>query len=168
MFLTNEALDQLTNTIFAQTTELDRGDIIPLEMIEEASGFGRYTESWSHLIIKLKRKMLADRAIALWSVRTIGYKLCTKDEQLNMTAEKRQRKAIRQLSRSLREVGALEPGELSIHMQHVRSIRLRDMLATRRLLKRQLRQQKSEARRTQTIPSVAASRRPAEAVLQAP
>ena len=160
MFEHNEQLESLVTSILGRVAGLDRGDVIPLSLIESEAAVQRYTELWGQLIVKLKRRMLDERHICLWSIRNVGYKLCTRTEQINFTAIKRQQRAVRQLSRSVREVGAVPAAELALHLQQVRALRLRHMTAARRLLKRQLREQRNEIRKSDTIPTIASAWQP--------
>lgn len=147
-----DVLKEMANAAYERAKELDRGDVIPWEAIEEAAGIERYSEHWTSVIKKLKRKFLDERGIALWAVAGVGLKLTTKDEQLNLITVKRQRRAVRQMSRSLQELGALPSLELTNNQRRLQAYRLDEMHRTRRLMKRSIRHQGEEVRKTEVNP----------------
>jgi hypothetical protein len=152
VFETKPVILDLAELLYARAGQLDRGDVLRTEEVEVVTGCVRYEDCWTTLLKKFRRLMLDRRHIALWPVPGVGYRLCTKDEQLNLITVARQRRAARQLSRSLREVGAMPNRELTLHQQRVRALKVRQMLATRRQIKAQVREQERTTRRSDTPP----------------
>jgi hypothetical protein len=134
-------LDELAERAYATLAGLDRGQVVRTEALEEATGLRRYEGCWGSVVKRLKAHALERRNIALWAVPEVGYKLCTKDEQLKMVPSKRQRRAARQIARAVREVGALPAGELTLHQQQLRAAELEQMRRSQRQLRRHLREQ---------------------------
>ena len=151
-FELNTIIDDKAALILAAADPLCRGDVIPFEAIERIADMVRDGEKWSTLVRALKRRMLRSRRIALWPVPNVGYRLCTVDEQLNMLAESRQRRAGRQLSRTLVEVGALPHGELTLHEKRIKSVRMEQVRHARKMLKRAARHQRQAAAPSPTLP----------------
>ena len=154
MFGENEAITTAAKAIFSFAANLGRGDVLKFDDIERISGFERYDREgkWNSLIRKIRQMVLNERDIALRPIITIGYKFCTKDEQLKWCARQRQRRAIRQLNRGVREVGALPANELSVHQQQLKAITVQNLIAERRSVKRGIRSQRNEIKRTETLP----------------
>lgn len=134
------------------TVNLNRGDVLPHEEIEKASGIERYSTCWNSLIKKLRRRLRIDRGLSIWPVHSVGYKLCTHDEQLNMVAEKLQRQAVRRATRAIKEVTALPDRELSMFQRRIKQYRVDSMKTQRRLLKRAIHDQRNVAKKTETMP----------------
>jgi hypothetical protein len=144
--------------VVAWLANKQREDILPLVVIEELTGCHRYTDSWGTIIKKIRRRLLNERHIALLTERSVGYRLCNHGEQLYECSKRRQRRARRQLSSAILEVGALPIQELSIHDQRNRSLKLDHLATTRRTMKRQVREQHQQMRRFEATPQVAGPR----------
>lgn len=152
MLEAKEIFEDIVTNLLNKMASQDRGDVLPLETIERISKIRRYEKGWGTVIKKLKRKLLHTRGIALWPVPTVGYRLCTHEEQLCLLSVHRQKRATRQLTRSHRELAALEPAELSVYQQRVRAMKMQDAIQARRLIKRQITGQKRERPPEQSIP----------------
>lgn len=145
LFDEKKALSDIAKKIMDATASMKRGDIIPFAMIESVSGITRYTTGWASVVKKLKRLMLQERQIALWPVVSVGYKLCTKEEQLNKLPVARQKRATRQITRSIFETESLDTEGLSDHQKRVKALRVHQMIQSRRLIKRNIKRQSEEA-----------------------
>lgn len=105
-----------------------RGDIIPWSVIELAMNRAR-TETGGWTIIKrLRERLLHDREICTLPEDTVGLRLLTDQEAASELPIMRQKKAYRQVSRCLREIRAVNRGNLSDHERllldfHRRSLR---------------------------------------------
>jgi hypothetical protein len=152
MFTTNEALTAALQAVFAFAQDLDRGDILKHADIERVSGFPKDTVQWGALIVKLRRIMQDMRGIALRPIKNVGYKLCTKEEQLKWCPRNRQRRAIRQVNKGVKELSVLRPEELSLHQQRLRALTIQNMVEERRALKRGVREQRYCMRETEALP----------------
>lgn len=117
------------------TIHLRRGDLVAYGAIEEATGEGFGTSRWQTVVRKWKRSMLRDRDIDLRTVRGVGYRLCTHEEQLTVMADDRLRYAHNDLRRARDGVGALPAGELTDHQAALRAFRLKEIGQQRRSLR---------------------------------
>ncbi len=123
-----------------------RGDTIAHEEIEKAAGIKRDAPQWGHLIQKLKRKLRKESGITVWSVPGIGYKLCTRDEQLNEVSENLLKQSVRRSSRAIAEVDALPIRELDMTQRRVKHYRMNAMRKQRQLMRASIRDQAKEAK----------------------
>lgn len=130
----------------------ERGDIITFEAIEKATGLTRYGEGWNSTIQRTRKKVLRDRAIAVWPERNVGYKLLTKDEQLVKLPLERQRRAARQLTRSIQAVEAIPVGSLSLHQQNIQAMQRQALRLRRRTIRSGIRKSLLEGRKQESVP----------------
>ena len=152
MFSTNEQLEKTASAVYEHAKDLDRGDTLAHDDIERISGCLRYEGQWGAIVMKVRKKILRERGIALRPIATVGYRFCTKEEQLKYCARNRQKRAVRQLNRGVREIAALEPNSLSLHQQRLRAVAMQDLIHERRMVKRGLRNQAQEIKKTETLP----------------
>lgn len=139
-FATKEELQQIHRDLMNHAGKLNRGDSIPIEVIERISGMVSYSESWTHVIRTFKRNMRKDRGIALWSLERGAYKLLTNQEQVHVCGLKRQKRMLRQSTNAVREVRAVDPDDLSEHDRLVRLATLNQLRLQRRFIISGLRQ----------------------------
>lgn len=151
-----EELQRSVDAVVRFAANLGRGDTLRLTSIEQLSGCERYTGRWNAIVRKVRLAVLRDRGIALRPITNVGYRLCEHDEQLRYCSRNRQRRAIRQLGRGLLEVDALPPAELTDHQQHLRALMVQQLRTERRQVRRGVRSQQAELRRTETMPARAA------------
>jgi len=97
-----------------------RGDVVSWGEIETAAGFERESTHWTSFNRRMRRIFRQNTGIVLWPVVSVGLKLLTTDEQLNMRSISRQRRAIRQLTRDVVELKALPDAELSDHQRNAK------------------------------------------------
>ncbi len=144
-------ITEMLNKVWEATSSLRRGDILSHEAIAAAAGIEPYSKHWTTIINKLKARFLSELSITLWSVRLVGYKLLSAEEQVNEPAVKRQKRASRQLFRAVNEVEATPDDHLSSHERQVKLVRVRGMSHMRNALQKSMKEQ-SVVRRTETPP----------------
>lgn len=153
VFTTNERLQEVANAILAHADTLSRGDTLLYADMERLSGLRRYiSPQWSALVRKVKRALLRDRKIALLPIRSVGYRFCLPEEQVNVIADMRLKKSSRQLTRTISEVGAVPASELTVHQQRTQTFRVDSTKQVRSALRRASKDQKNAASPTPTLP----------------
>ena len=131
---------------------LNRGDILPFEALESAFECQRYKGNWTYLVKKFRLKILSERGIALRPVVGVGYKFCDEDEQYLWCSKNRQRRAVRQIGRGIREVESGSTDSINEHGRRVRGLKLQQMQLQRNIIVRCVKSQNAEIRATPTIP----------------
>lgn len=152
MFDKSDVLESVVTRVFEFAKDLERGDILHLEDIERIVGCERYEGQWGGIVRKVRLRIRDERGIATRSVVTVGYKLLTKEEQVTVCPQDRQRRASRQITRGIQEVAALDASELNVHQAQRRSMALDAMRRERRAIKRAVREQATLARPWQGLP----------------
>jgi hypothetical protein len=109
-----------------------RGDIIGWMLIEDKCGFGRYTQHWSAFIVRLKKTYLKEKGISLWAIPEVGLKLLTVEEQISWRSKKRRARAMRQLIKDVRELGAIPAKEMSPRQAQERAFRIQQTRESRK------------------------------------
>lgn len=151
MFEAKDIYHDMLAALMVLVDPLNRGDVVAHESIEAAAGIKRYSERWGALIKKWRRRMSRERGISLVSVIDVGYKLATKEEQINVVPVKLQKQALRRNRRAINELACTPEGELSVHQRRVKHYRLEAMQTSNRLQRRSLRDQGKVAK-TPTLP----------------
>lgn len=152
MFSTKEEIQRTVDAMVDHVKSLDRGDVVKFGDLETITGTERYAGRWVLYVQKMRRRILKERGIAMRPLVNVGYKLCTKDEQLKYCARNRQRRAVRQLNRGIAEVDHLPHDGLSLHQQRLRALTLDNLRHERRAVRRCMREQGAEIKRTETLP----------------
>lgn len=127
-----------------------RGDVVPWATLEAAVGFVRYTEHWGAFLHRMRRDFRNVTGIVLWPVRDVGLELLTINDQLHKRSIARHRRAVKQLTKELRELDALPDGELTQHQQEVKARKLMKARDERRAVLRGLREGHSLLRPSKT------------------
>jgi hypothetical protein len=147
----NKVLDDKAAAVLKAAEPFGRGDVMPTDAIEKACGELRYTKHWTSIVKKFRKRLLRERRIALLPVNGVGYRFCTHDEQIHETSNRRQRRAVRQLRQTLREVGAVPKGELTTFQAFNQYFRLEQVRAQAKSLRDSMRDQEAKAV-TKTLP----------------
>lgn len=131
------ALDNITSHIHATKS---RGDTIPHEEIESVSGVMRHNRvEWGWLISRLRKRLLREHGWAFIQTPdliNVGYKLPTETEQVEECGRNRAKRSARQAHKGIREVGAVEPGNLPMHLQRARARRIHQLREARKSARR--------------------------------
>lgn len=153
LFSTNRELEAAVQAVVEFAAGLDRGDTLLLTDIERIAKCDRYTGQWNSIVKKVRRAILLDRNIVMRPVVTVGYRLMEIDESARYCARHRQRQAIRRLTAGILEVEhGLPVGQLTLHQQQLRAIQIQQMQVERRQVRRGVRDQQAEIRKTETMP----------------
>lgn len=115
---------------------LKRGDILLWADIEKVVGESRAENRAKYIIKTFRSRVLNEMNIFLKSVVNVGLKACSPEEQVEHGGVVRQRKAMRQARRGLKEVRAVEPGDLSLHQQRIRASSIDQLKLTQRMARR--------------------------------
>ena len=116
----NETITRYVDALFEACRPLERNEVLTHEVIREILEVEPREGHWDYCIIKLKRRMEAERGITIWSEYGIGYRLLTKDEQLTFVPRMRFRRARRQYRKAQRSVAALPDRQLTVHQRRVK------------------------------------------------
>jgi hypothetical protein len=117
----SEKIKEMVGLLIEAARPLKRGDILGHERIVGILGVEPHTLHWQGCVIKLKRHMERERGITLWPEHTVGYKLCTIQDQIEVGHE-RQIRARRQIKKGLRSIKALPSKGLTLHQQRLRAM----------------------------------------------
>lgn len=124
MFKAKDEITDATNRVLDLFRHYTRGDVATWEVIEATAGFSRGGGHWTSFAYRLKRDLRRTRGITLNAVRGVGWKLETVKEQLEDAPVRRQRRAGRQLHRSVQELRALPMSELTDYQRAGRARRV--------------------------------------------
>jgi hypothetical protein len=134
-----EVITKGVNAVVRLIVERGRGHVVTWEEVESLSGFARYSQHWSALMLRLKRDLRKLYGMTVTAVTTIGLRIDTPAEQLHERSVRRLRKARRQVDMDVKELESL-PGELLSDHQRVVKVRKIDVSKrTRREVTRTLR-----------------------------
>lgn len=120
----SERIHDAVESLWEQTASLERGDVIHWTDIEAAVGESRDASPCRVVVLKLKRRYEEERGITLWSVPTVGYRLCTVEQQLLRCSRERVKRAGRQLRRGVRHMQAIPDEELTDAQRSLRADRV--------------------------------------------
>jgi len=123
-FQKDEVVAEALERLWEETAGMVRGDLISWERIEEAMQLPRDHSKVKNLVGKLKRRFERQRGITLWAEPTVGYRLCTTQEQLIVCSEKRSRRAGRQIRMGVGHMTAINDKELTRHQKIIRTARV--------------------------------------------
>jgi hypothetical protein len=140
-FKAKDVISEAVKRTLALLATCKRGDVVPWERIEAVSGFRRGSQHWPAFNRRMRRDFLRQTGILLFHFPpNDGLKVCTTDEQLNAAPQSRQKRALRQFTRSAVEVAATPDKELTDHQRVGKSVKLeqlrrgrKDVLRTVRL-----------------------------------
>lgn len=144
VFSENKQINRLVHRVMDHVGTLNRGDVLAHETIEKLTQCVRYSLWWGTIIRKFRNRLRQARGIACRPVVNVGYKLLTEDEQLSRCPQDRQKRAIRQLSRGIQEITAMNSDDLTFHQRCVKASSLQNMRASRLATKRSVRRHTEE------------------------
>lgn len=151
MFEAKEEITRMVGRLIKVAEPLKRGDVIGHEAIVEILGCQPHTEHWQLCIGKLKRHMERVRGISIWSEPTVGYKLCTIQEQIEI-GHTRKVWARRHLKKGIRSVEAVPTKGLTLHQQKLRAMHSESLKRNHRELTSAIHSKLPTERRTETLP----------------
>lgn len=105
-------IDDELKKLIELTEKLERGALIRHSEIETCTGFTKGVAPWAKLIDKWKKRVFRDRKITIISKSSVGYRLCTGDEQ-GGTAVRGRASARRKLAKAAAAIGALDDSVLT-------------------------------------------------------
>lgn len=107
--------------VFKAAAEKERGDYITYDWIVSVGGYCRQQKEWGSFVRYLRRQFRQERGLVLWCPEpNKGFKLATTEEQLIILNDKRQRKAMRQITRAIDGLVAIHSHELNVNQQSTR------------------------------------------------
>ena len=109
-----------------------RGQTVTYAEIEKAGGILRDSSSWNTMVKRVKREVRREKGQTLVAMPNVGYRIETVTEQLHDRSIRRQREAVRRMTRGYIETDALPDAELSDHQRVVKSSKLTQMKTARR------------------------------------
>lgn len=109
-----------------------RGDIVPWSQVEAVAGFTRESPQWTQFNKRFRRDFRRASGVVVWPVNGVGLKLLTHAEQLVVPLQKRQARALRQVTRGMKELGSLPDAELTEHQRAAKHRKLDQAKAARR------------------------------------
>jgi hypothetical protein len=148
----NLEMMELSERLFDGVSHFKRGEVIPHAMIAGLTGMVKDSDEWKWMIVRLKKMFLRQLNIVLWSSHKEGYKLLTHQEQLVFAPQKRTKKAIRQINKSIKETAALPDRELSDHQRNMKYNQLRAAAESRREVRSRQRTQEIFSKPTEGLP----------------
>lgn len=155
MFETSEEVTAAVDAVYALTVHMGRGQILTHAEIGRVLGLNPHEGRWGHVMRKVRRRLEEERGISTWPETTVGYRLCTPAEQLELPG-RRLRRAMRQAKRGRKSVEALPDKSLSLHQRRLKAFMIERSRETERSLRRDVRDLTQEVKPTVTLP-----RRPA-------
>jgi hypothetical protein len=150
-FQPTEEVTRKVDAVYALLAGLSRGQVLGHEAIQEVLGVPPHTGSWSWVMRKARRRLEDEKGVAVWPDYTVGYRLCTVAEQLQLPG-RRLRRAVRQVRRGRRSVEALPFRGLTPHQRRSQLFLAERSLDVERSLQRELRTQAESLRSTPTVP----------------
>lgn len=97
-----------------------RGETVPFEEIEEATGFTRHSSDWLLLMLHVKRDLLEETGIQIEATYSGSYWLLPAAEQVKGFADRQLRRAKRRISRAEKAVSHVKDELLSDHERNVK------------------------------------------------
>ena len=141
---TNQELKSAVERVFDAISTAKRGDLIEHDTIAHLSGIAWHAENWGALIQKLNKRMERERGVSLVNDFANGYRLATIEEQLHAIPIKRQRKAIKQYTKALHTLRSTPKNKLTAHQSNVLAMRTASIKESRRIARKNLRQQEAQ------------------------
>lgn len=124
MLEAKEKITKAVDALMELAASVQRGEVLLWTDIEQATGIARYTECWSTVVVKFRKRLLRERCIAVLPVTGSGLEFLTQQDQVRRIAEYRQRRMFRQSTRAVREIGAADPAQLCLHNRRLRLAQL--------------------------------------------
>lgn len=139
MFEESEQIAEMVEGVYSLLTELQRGEVLLHEPIEDVVGCARNTEHYQHVVDRARDRLQEKDGIATWPEKPIGYKLLTTHEQLWDLPNWRRRKARSQYRRARKSIVALPTKGLSLHDRRVRLAEIDKLALAKREVDREIR-----------------------------
>ena len=151
MFETKEEITGAVDAIYAIAQTLERGQILTHEAIRSVLGTEPHVGSWDHIVNRVRKRIQDERGIATWPENTVGYKLLTTVEQLDVPVL-RLKRAARQARRGRKSVEALPEKSLTMHQRRVRLFMVERAKVGESAIRREIRDMTTEVKPTATLP----------------
>lgn len=123
-FHMTERYKAAVNAVVPLVAAVPRGEKIDHATIEAAAGIPRRSPNWGYLVQLVKRACRERLGVCLWAEVPGTLTVLTAADQLAVPAQKRGRRAARQLTMAEREVGATPDDLLSDHQRLTKAYRL--------------------------------------------
>lgn len=117
----SDRITDAVEAIWKHLLTLDRGGLLTYETMEKLGGLEKDVAPWDSVVRKLEKRHEHDRGITLMNIATIGYHLCTVDEQIKVMVEKRIKRAQRQQKKAAGHLESAPAEEMTQHQQVVRA-----------------------------------------------
>lgn len=124
----------MVDAVYAIAVTRKRGEFITHEEVTEVFGVGPNEKFYVHLMNKVRHRLEKHKFISTMSLRDVGYKLCTVEEQLKLGPWRirRARKQIRRGEASIKALGHVK--SLSINQRNRQALTLTSLETHRREL----------------------------------
>ena len=155
MFERNEVITEMVDRLYRECSRLDRGDYLTHDIIRAIVGVEPHETPWPTVMKRLRRRLERERGIATWPEPTVGYKLLTCQEQIEMLPAKRAARADRQYRRAVRSVAACPINKLSLHQRRLQAAQLETMRRAAKEARAYRRLQAKLVRATAKVPRAA-------------
>lgn len=155
MFPSKKEIREAVNRLFRICEPMNRGDTLTHEQVQGVLKVPPHEGSWEWVIRKLRRKMEDERGISLVADITVGYRLATTAEQLQL-GPARTRQAYRRLRAGYRSVDCLPEDELTLHQRRVKVAMTQKLVALEASIRHEARLQAFLMRPRETMPRIAA------------
>jgi len=129
MFEVNPEVAEAVEAVYLLASTLGRGDVLAHSAISKELGLGPHEGYWGRVVSKVRRRLQEERGIATWPVPMVGYRLLTREEQLQLP-EWRMRRGLRQVRRGRGSLLALPEKGLTLHQRRSRMFMLDRMKET--------------------------------------
>lgn len=109
-----------------------RGQVCPWSAVEKAAGFERGTTHWTAFRVRLDRAVMRTRGVTLWAVPGVGLQLLDVADTLRVVPKKRNARARRQYTKTIRSLAAIPARELTDRQQIERATTVDSVKEARR------------------------------------
>ena len=151
MIPSRDDITEAVDSVYKLTRDLNRGDVLTHQAIRSVLNVEPHTGSWGHVMRKVRKRLQDERGIATWPETTVGYRLCTASEQLELP-ERRLRRAARQARRGRMSVEALPDRSLTLHQRRIKQFMTDRARESELRIKREARAMSAETKPTPVLP----------------
>lgn len=151
MIPSRDDITESVDAVYKLTVDLNRGDVLTHQAIRSVLNVEPHTGSWGHVMRKVRKRLQDERGIATWPETTVGYRLCTASEQLELP-ERRLRRAARQARRGRMSVEALPDRSLTLHQRRIKQFMTDRARESELRIKREARAMSAETKPTPVLP----------------
>ena len=120
MFEASEGITRAVDAVYALTLSLKRGEILRHGSIRGVLGMAPHVGCWDHVVRRVVDRVLDARGIQMWPEHTVGYKMMTVQEQLDVP-RRRMKRAVRQMVKGRISQEKFLDADLTDYQQMVRS-----------------------------------------------